>query len=459
MRAHVRIVDKEEMAQSLASYLADLADRVSLERLPDEVVHEGRRMLVDTLACILAGCSEPPVQELARVMSESSASSSSAILGTDVRAEPRWAALAMGTAAVWHDFDSGNRFLGGHPAPHVIPAALAVGEAAESAGRRLLEATIAGYEIAGRVGRATRLREGMHPHGSWPVVGAAAAAAMMAGQDRNATQEAIAMSSSLTLATSFQAAFEGATVRNLYAGHGAAVGVLASELASCGFSGERMSIENIFGTIVGVEFDAAAASAPDSQWEIMRAYYKPHACARYLHPALEALMLACPAGTVQVDDIREITVRTFDFAASMNEIHPANPLAAKFSLPHALAAYLVLGSTGIDAFSSAAIADSAIRKLAERVSVTADAAMSRQVPMARPAAVRVLVDGRPPLEAAVQLSKSDHDAQPLTDEQLSEKFVDAATRVVSHGAAARLLELLWKIESVPTVGDLGAALR
>ena len=101
--------------------LVDLAASVSAERLPPVVVHEGHRALVDTVGVILGGMAEPETSALASQMAAASTHPTSTILGAGLRADAMWAALANGTAGVWHDYDGGNRFLGGHPAVHVIP--------------------------------------------------------------------------------------------------------------------------------------------------------------------------------------------------------------------------------------------------------------------------------------------------------------------------------------------------
>ena len=50
------------------------------------------------------------------------------MLGHGGKADPLLATLANGTAGVALEVDEGNRLGGGHPAIHVIPAALAVAE-------------------------------------------------------------------------------------------------------------------------------------------------------------------------------------------------------------------------------------------------------------------------------------------------------------------------------------------
>ncbi len=177
------------MSQALVSSgehlesLARLASSACLENFPDSVVHEGRRVLIDSISAILAGVNEKPLASLANQMASDSNLQESTVLGTPCRCEAVWAALVNATAGVWHQLDPGNRFTGGHPAIHAVAAGLAVAEKRQASGKKMLEAVIAGYEIGARVGLATTLRPGMHPHGSWTVVGAAVTAGLLMGSD------------------------------------------------------------------------------------------------------------------------------------------------------------------------------------------------------------------------------------------------------------------------------------
>lgn len=435
--------------------LTKLARSISLESLPLSVVHEGRRTLVDALAVILGGMGEPQVRALARQMAVASVGPCSSILGTGQLADAMWAALANGTAGVWHEFDAGNRFVGGHPAIYAVTVGLAVAEREDTSGKRLLEGIIAGYEVGARVGLGTTLRPGMDPHGSWPIVGAAATAGLLMDYNHTDLRETINVSTSLNLATSCKAAYEGANIRNVYAGFGAAMGVFASDLVNDGFTGERDGISTVFGGIAGVYFDVdKALDAIGQRWEIERGYHKLHACARCVHPALDALIAITGEEEILPEEVERIEVRTYAMAATMNNAAPESALEAKFSIPHALASYLVLKETGIDAYSDSAVHDQKIRALAAKVTVRNDHEMNARTPVKRPAAVRVeLRDGRVQ-ERLVRLPQGEFDTKPRSDDDLSDKFKRLSSNVLDSDTAATLLDRLWHIETEPEVREL-----
>ncbi len=450
---------EQATGRAFVDVLMERARGIRYAQLPDEVCTAARHALVDSFAVMLAGSAEPEIGSLGREVAARAGSSEATLLGLSERADAATAALVNGTAGVWHDFDSGNRWLGGHPSAHTVPAALAVAEREGASGPALLEAIVTGYELAARIGLCVELRPGMHPHGTWVVPGAAAAVALlMEPGNADLMRETILAAVALPLATSFPAAFEGATVRNVFAGAGAANAVLAADLAAAGMRGPSDAIEDVYSRVAGVGFHPERASdAPE--WMILRGYHKLRACARYLHPALDALDDALEhAGHVEADDIESIDVQTFQFAATMDDPAPENPLAARFSAPFALATSIVReGETGVDAFAPSALGDATTRALSTRVRVDSDPEAERGVPHRRPARVTVhLRDGRT-LAAGVEQARGEPDgAAPVQAVEVRSKFVTCASRALGPRGAERLLEALDGIDEVDDIASISA---
>ena len=441
-----------------ADYLDELIDRatsVSLEKLPSRVVHQGRRILVDTVGVILGGMAEPPVRALAERMGQASIAPSSTILGSGRRAEAMWAALANATAGVWHELDPGHRFVDGNVAIYAVAAGLAVGEREKAPGKSLLEAVLAGYEVGTRVGLGTTLRPGMCPHGSWPVVVSAVTAGLLMGFDRSRLRETINVSTTLSLATSSRTVYEGATVRSACAGFGSAMGVYAADLVRDGFTGERDGITTVFGDIAGVYFDVEKClEGLGHRWEIGRGYHRTHACARDIQPALDALIGLTAERSIPTESLEGIEVHTYAMAATMSRVAPENGLAAKFSIPHALAAYLIIGNTGVNAFSDEAVEDPRIKALRPRIALQRDGAMDERTPDERPARVRVSLRNGETLERSCLMPAGENDSNPLSDDMLNQKFVDLSSRTLDLEKAQGLLEKLWQIETAENVRDM-----
>ncbi|MDE3077538.1 MAG: MmgE/PrpD family protein, partial [Chloroflexota bacterium] len=242
-----------------ATELANWALDLRLEDVPADVATAARLQILDTVGVCIAGQAVAEVRDFSAALVRGQPTAT--IWGTQWKAPLLSSALAMAASGTWHDFDSGNRFAGGHATIHTLPAVVAYAEANNMNGRAVLEAFAAGYEIANRLGRATKLREGLHPHGTWPVVGAAVALSKLAGLSAEDTARCARIASGLTLVTSFQTAYEGATVRNVYAGIGAHHALLALRLTQAGFTGLKRGLEVTFGQISGTSFSASLAGA------------------------------------------------------------------------------------------------------------------------------------------------------------------------------------------------------
>jgi len=430
--------------------LAQLASSVCIENLPNSVIHEGRRTLIDCISAILAGVSQKPVKELAQLLASDSFRPESTVLGTAYRCDAALAALVNATAGVWHHLDPGNRFTGGHPAIHAVAAGLAVAESYRTSGKKMLEAIIAGYEIGARVGLATTLRPGMHPHGSWTVVGAAVTAGLLMGCGKTELIEVINLSTSLNLATSCQTANEGATVLNAYAGISAAMGVLAANLKNSGFSAERDGIGTVFGSIAGVFYDAEKAVEDiGTRWEIERGYHTTFGCDRRIHPALEALIALVEKGGLSAEEVDWISVRTFSEAAGFNRVSPENPLAAKLSIPHVLASYLVVRDPGLASYHETALGDRKVRDLAGRVRVREDPELTRRTPTEWPAGITVRLRNGQELHHTVLLPSGEFDTNPIEDNVITEKFRKLTPESFPRQTVDEMVDLLWQIECVP----------
>ena len=179
--------------------LSTFAAGLRFAALPPAVrLHTGW-ILADTLAAIAAGSAEPELRALAQ---RQRLGSGATLIGLGQQAHPEAAALVNGTSGTFLEMDEGNRFSRGHPAIHVLPAALALCEQQGADADPVLSALVVGYEVGSRLGAASQLRSAMHPHGTWGTVGAAAACARVMGLDAAGMREAINIASSLTTATS-----------------------------------------------------------------------------------------------------------------------------------------------------------------------------------------------------------------------------------------------------------------
>jgi 2-methylcitrate dehydratase PrpD len=416
---------------------SQFAATLEFEALPTPVKEQMTWILADSLAAIVAGSAEPEVRTLAANFSMGAGAT---LVGLGRSASADDAALINGTAGTFLEMDEGNRFSRGHPAIHVISAVMALCEARQISAGTMLSALVVGYEVGSRLGSASSLRSAMHPHGTWGTVAAAAACARVAGLDAAAMREAINIGASLTTATSKQTMLEGGLVRNVYAGMSNRNGLLALKLAQSGFTGEHDGLRSLFGKIVSERFDTEVLMRDlGTEWHLMRNYFKLHSCCRFNHGTLDALDAMASRGALpDVASIRHIQVITYNLAAELSDKAPRNTLAAKFSVPFAVATRLVNGSSALESFTWEALRQPATLALAQLVDVREDPAMTQRLPLERPARVEITLHDGSMLSSEVGVNRGD-DAAPYSREELRQKFMALTCRVWPAAHAEQVL--------------------
>ena len=413
--------------------------------IPAQVRDHAGLILADTLGAIIAGQAQPEV----RAMAVRQAGPGVPVLGTRLSAPPPMAAFLTGFAGTAVELDEGNYAAGGHPAIHAVAPALAEAAAREASGEALLAAVIAGYEAGSRVGHAMRLRPAAHPHGTWGVIGAAAAVASLRGYDEGRARAALELAASLGLATSATASLRGGSVRNAYAGAAAQNGLLAVDLLEAGVTGEPGGIAVVFGEVVGSAFDAAAHAAAEGRWFILESFLKQASCCRETQGALEAIELLLAEAPVAPEAVAGIEVATFASAALLGERAPAAPIAGRFSIPFTVATRMRHGHAWIEAFSAGAIADPATRALAAKVRVVEDPAYTARLPAERLCRLTLRLADGSLRERVVRGTPGDPD-RPLPEAALREKFRRSVEP--THGAR---WEAMWAMARHPE--RIGAA--
>jgi len=438
--------------------LARFVEETSLERLPDGALPAARLVLLDTIGAMVAGSALPENRRLAESMHERRSRAGATLLGHGGRVDPLLATFANATAGVALEVDEGNRLGGGHPAIHVVPAALAVAEDVGADGRRLLESIIAGYEICSRLGSATTPRPNVHSHGTWGTIGTAVAVAKLAALDAAGVKAVINLSASMSPANTWTTALEGVTIRNAYPGRSGLDGILAVDLHRAGFTGLPDAPSDVYGTILADSFEPERAlEALGGPLRIQQNYFKLYACCRYNHFALDALLAMTHAEQISAEQVARVVVTTIPFGPRMADPAPASMLGAKFSIPYAVAAALVLGRADVSAFGEPALGDPRIRALAARVEVRVDPRMSPRRSDHPTAVVEVVLkDGRTRSGSTTVVRGDFQD--PVPAEEIVEKFLALAAGPLGDERAREVVRVVGETEALKDVRDLTALL-
>ena len=405
-----------------ATAASEFAADFVLSDVPTDRIDDASLIVADSLGAIIGGSTAPYVAEFAELSADTRRGDAS-ILGTDLETSADRAALINGSAGSVLEVDEGHKYCAGHPAMHVLPAVFAEAESrSDPTGTEFLTAFVAGYEVGARVGIAcTPLADAYHMHGVWGTVGAAVGVGKLREYDQPDLLAAMRIAANHALHTSFDAALEGATVRNSYTGMSAMNGILAADKAAAGFSGLESGLSRHLDRMTADGFDERAVAAElGDRWEFTRGYFKVHAACRYTHGALDALDALEADHEFDREDVDSVLVETYPAASRLQTSRPTTDLQAKFSIPFAVATRLVNGHSGKSAFSADALCAETY-ELADRVEVRTTDEYRTLVPDARPTRVTIqLTDGRT-LTAEIRHAKGDA-ANPFSRDELRSKF-------------------------------------
>lgn len=447
---------------SIPPYLLEIGRFIRhtrFEDLPPPVLERCKRLIADCFAIITAGNQSDELRHLASRYLRDAPHGKSWVIGTAHRAAAGSAAFLNGIASTWHDFDEGSTVAYSHPGSQAIPAAVAMAQELGVSGRDLLLAVVLGYEVSARVGRATKMRVSVHPHGTCGVIGSAVAAARLKGLDEARMRHVINVAATMAMATNRQAMLDEATVRNVYSGHSALAGLHAVQLVEAGITGQRDGISFTYGGVIADGFDPLRMIAGlGEEWLITQGYFKLHPSGRYSHAAIDALQAALatlPENRLDVARIARIEVKAFQMAALLAGKHITTSFGAKFSIPFALATILVHGRSGIDCFDTKAVENPQVQALMRTVDVSEDPAYTKAYPEKQRCEVVIHLKDGATVRGRCEIMKGEP-GNPHQPEEVEKKFYDLTVPVWGRSRAHRLYSALLTLEDVVDLRDFGA---
>lgn len=298
----------------IAVQLARFTQGVRYAELPDAVRACAVERIADTAMCMRVGTTSASTHAalgLARRWAADGGTST--VAGTSVRLPAGWAAFVNATAAHTLEMDDAHAASSVQPGGTVVATSLAVAEEVGASGSAVVEAVVAGYEVALALGTwmaPAHKRVGFHPSSTLTTIGAVAAACRLRKLDYETTV------ASLTTATSFASGLleftrSACEVNHIHLGRAALSGVLAVDLALQEIGGPSQAFEGRWGLAAAMTGGDTAAPWPGigSPYRITEVATKPYPSCRLTHGAIDAGIAAHAKarGAQGIQDV-EVTV-------------------------------------------------------------------------------------------------------------------------------------------------------
>ncbi len=409
-------------------------------------------VLLDLLGVTLLGARQPEQRALVDAWRPSPGPSP--LVGAGCATTVEAAAWLNATALVRLELDEGHKHAAGHPAAHGFPAVLALAADLGSTGPDTLAALVVAYEVAARFGRATRLRPGAHPHGSWGVAGAAAGCARLMGLPAQRLATAVDAGAGLPVAGHFASALDGNPVRDAWMGASNTAGLAAARMAAAGQARNTGTAASSLGVVLGELDPGELTDGLGTRWNLGLGYFKRHASCSFTHPVADAVLdlRRALALTDAASEVHEVVVETHHLATGLDRRSWDSRLAAMFSIPFVAAAALVHGEVGPTVSGDLLRDDPRVVALADRVVVRPAPDLDDRLPHERAARVTVrTAAGRSTVEVPNPVGDADH--HPLDEAAV----VDLLTGWLGGPDAVHAVQDV--VAAMPGAGDVRPLLR
>lgn len=455
---------------SLTEHVARFICGMQPDRIPADVMHLGKRSILDGIGLALAGNVAGSGRIVGRYLRRQGliGSSGSTIIGSDMRAAPRFAAFANGIAIHADDYDdtqlavAPDRVYGllTHPTAPALPPVLALAEHGGASGLDVLAAYHVAVEVETKLAEAIDSRhydDGFHSTATMGTIGAAAGAARMLGLDVEQTRCAIGVAASQ--AAGLRENF-GTMTKSFHAGRACESGIVAADLARLGWTaaGDVLEAERGFFRAAGGGWDSDAIEGRLGQpwtFEFPGVSIKPHPSGSLTHPAMGLLLDLIRTHTIAAADVECVRVGTNRHSPNALIHHtPRTGMEAKFSMEFCLAILLLDGKAGLDEFADSVVNRDDVQRMIERVElgVHPDAEASGYARMTTLIEIQ-LRDGRT-ISGRADFARGSP-ANPMSDGELQSKFRECADRGgLTPLVAASVIEMVFELEQLATIHPL-----
>src|SRR5687767_10952722 len=422
---------------TLVEQLSRYAAGLTYEALPSEVVHQAKRLIVDTVGCALGGYWSEPARIARELASTVRSSEPVTVIGSGEHTSLDLGTFANGVMIRFLDFNDGYTSTGesGHPSDS-IAAVLATAELRRRSGREAIAATVLAYEVFCRVCDAVDLKPLGFDHVTVGGMASTAAAARLLGLNRDEIAQALNLGIAPNVALYQTRIGHVSMWKGCAYANASRNAVFAAMLAARGMTGPAPIFEGVGGYFKAVTrqpFDLPALGGAGHPYKIMECSIKRFPLGQYSQTVVEAaLELREKIGSP--DRIEEIRIETATTAVRLmagdpDKWEPATRETADHSMPYTVAVALLHGDVREEHFGDQYLRDPAIRALAKRITVKPTEEADRRMPEAMLCRMTIVAGGAS--HQAVLEYHRGHWKNPMSEAEIEGKFRKLAPAVLN----------------------------
>jgi 2-methylcitrate dehydratase PrpD len=447
---------KQTCAQTLANYAFNL----EYKNIPQEIVHATKMHTLDTLGVALAGSTTKWAKIVAKYVKSQELPGKSTVLNYWNKTRSSLAAFANGTFShsLDYDDDPGIRHIGAV----IVPASIAIAEEMEANGQELLTAINIGYDIVTRIEEAfdgeTMFQRGFHPTAVCGVFGAAAAASKILRLDKDKITNALGIAGSFASGL-MEFLSDGSMTKRIHPGWAAQNGITAAYLALNDFIGPKTIFEGKHG-LKGFsrEIDETKLLVSlGERFDVARSSLKKYPSCLYNASAIDGILELYYSKGLRSEDVKSIDIKVRSVAMRLvgdpikRKYEPQTMLDAQMSMPYSVAVALIDGKAYLKQFSEERYKNPDVQQIAKTVKVSIDPELDKLPSSDLSTILQLTLKNGSTIKKRVDIFKGDF-RNPLTQEEVEEKFNRCASRVLSSELVKELANKILKIEKSENIG-------
>ncbi len=277
--------------------ISDFVQHTAFDDIPSVVVHEMKRLVLDSLGCAIVGHVSERGKIASKLARNLGGPEESTILGTKQKVATTNAAFANGELMNALDFDALS-IKGRHDVPIIMPVLFALAEKTDCTGKDLVAACAVSMEVSQRIKSVIKGIHAVDASGTkmlWPkvtgyssaVLGGVCGGSKLLGLSDEKIEEAIGIGGYICPPSTFRKFLDTSPVKMIKygsSGWGAKAGVEAVLLAEMGYTGDTELFETDYGfwrftcSEKGKGEIEEAFSSLGEEWFCDKIQYKQYPC-------------------------------------------------------------------------------------------------------------------------------------------------------------------------------------
>ncbi len=438
---------------SLAEELRRYADSIEYDDIPEDVIQETKKRIIDSIGCAIGAFKAEPVR-IARKLAENVRSRSpSTLLGTKTQTSPDLATFVNGIMIRYFDYN--DTYLSKEPAhpSDNIASCLSVAESEKSSGKDLLASIVLAFEIQCRLCDLADIRHRGWDHVNYGLVSVALASSKLMGLSTKAMTESVNLALNSHITMRQVRAGELSMWKGCSFSNAARNAVFSAMLARNGMTGPSPIFEGEMGFWKQVsgpfELNTDEFGGRDGNFKISETIIKYWPAEVHSQSAIWAALEARKKIT-DLEDIASVEIDAHEAGYTIlgkdpEKWKPMTKETADHSLPYIVGMALMEGKITNATYAAKKFRNPKVLEFLEKISVREDPELTALYPGT--IANRVIVKLRSGKVISKQVNDPrGHPRNPMSDEEIDDKFRNLAKAYLSKNQMDKILETVWNLE-------------